>query len=149
MIASDLPGAGNILIFDNGGSSGFGPPSPIAPNGSGVYARATSRIIEVDPVTFELVWSYDGPNFYAMNISGVQRLPNGNTLITEGPSGRLFEVTTDGDIVWEYIHPVYTGSRESNSVYRAYRVPYDWIPQLEMPRENPISPPARAGYRVP
>jgi hypothetical protein len=149
MIAADLPGAGNILIFDNGGSSGFGPPSPIAPNGSGVYARATSRIIEVDPVTYELVWSYDGPNFYAMNISGVQRLPNGNTLITEGPSGRLFEVTAEGGIVWEYIHPVYVGARESNSVYRAYRVPYDWIPQLDRPEETAVVPPARAKYRVP
>jgi hypothetical protein len=137
------------MIFDNGGSSGFGPPSPIAANGSGVYARATSRIIEVDPVSFELVWSYDGPNFYAMNISGAQRLANGNTLITEGPSGRLFEVTTDGDIVWEYIHPVYVGARASNSVYRAYRVPYGWIPQLDLPEEHAVVPPARAGFRVP
>ena len=149
MIAESLPGAGNILIFDNGGSSGFGPPSPIAPGGSGVYARATSRILEIDPVTFELVWSYDGPGFYALNISGVQRLPNGNTLITEGPGGRLFEVTTEGEIVWEYIHPVYVGARESNSVYRAYRVPYGWIPQLQTPAELAVVPPSRGEFRVP
>jgi outer membrane protein assembly factor BamB len=149
MIAKGLPGAGNILIFDNGGSSGFGTPSAIAPSGSGIYARATSRILEIDPVTFELVWSYDGPNFYAMNISGAQRLPNGNTLITEGPSGRIFEVTVEGEIVWEYIHPAFVGARESNSVYRAYRVPYDWIPQLQAPDEIAVTPPARGEFRVP
>jgi len=36
-------------------------------------------------------------------VSGAQRLPNGNTLICEGRQGRLFEVTSEGDIVWEYI----------------------------------------------
>jgi hypothetical protein len=60
-------------------------------------------------------------------------LPNGNTLITEGSDGRIFEVTVDHEIVWEYINP-YKGSTEipgMNMVYRAYRVPYEWIPQLE------------------
>lgn len=149
MIPKGLPGAGNVLIFDNGGSSGYGAPSAIAPNGSGIYARATSRIVEIDPVTLELVWSYNGPNFYSVNISGVQRLENGNTLITEGAGGRLFEVTADGDIVWEYIHPVFSGARGSNAVYRAYRLPYDWIPQLERPAEVAVTPPERGEFRVP
>jgi hypothetical protein len=149
MIPEGLPGAGNIMIFDNGGSSGYGSPSPIAPNGSGIYARATSRVVEIDPVTLELVWSYNGPNFFATNISGAQRLPNGNTLVTEGPGGRLFEVTVDGDIVWEYVHPVFSGARESNSVYRGYRVPYDWIPQLERPDEIAVVPPARGDFHLP
>lgn len=149
MIPESLPGAGNILIFDNGGSSGFGAPSPIAPSGSGVYARATSRVIEIDPVTFEVVWSYDGPNFYSLNISGAQRLPNGNTLITEGAGGRLFEVSSDGAIVWEYMHPVFSGRGNSNAIYRAYRLPYDWIPQLESPAEVAVVPPALGEFRVP
>ena len=149
MIPRGLPGGGHVMIFDNGGSSGYGRPSPIAPNGSGIYARATSRIVEIDPVTLELVWSYNGPNFFATNISGAQRLPNGNTLITEGPSGRIFEVTTDGDIVWEYVHPEFVGPRQANSVYRAYRVPYDWIPQIRQPRERAVTPPSRAAFRVP
>jgi len=148
MIPKGLPGAGNILIFDNGGSSGYGRPTSIAPSGLGIYARATSRVVEIDPATLELVWSYNGPNFFATNISGAQRLPNGNTLVTEGPGGRLFEVTSDGDIVWEYIHPVFSGARESNSVYRAYRLPYDWIPQLDAPDEIAVRPPSRADFRV-
>lgn len=148
MIPKGLPGAGNILIFDNGGSSGYGSPSPIAANGLGIYARATSRIVEIDPVTLELVWSYAGPNFFSTNISGVQRLPNGNTLITEGAGGRLFEVTANGEIVWEYMHPVFSGARGSNAVYRGYRLPYDWIPQLAVPDEIAVAPPALGDFRL-
>ena len=99
--------------------------------------------------TLELVWSYAGPNFFSTNISGAQRLPNGNTLITEGAGGRLFEVTAEGDIVWEYVHPVFSGARRSNGVYRAYRIPYEWIPQLPVPDEVAVTPPSLVDFRVP
>lgn len=149
LIPRGLPGAGNMMIFDNGGSSGYGAPNAIAPNGLGVYARATSRILEIDPVTLEVVWSHQaGAQFFSTNISGAQRLPNGNTLITEGAGGRLFEVTSDGDIVWEYMVPFFDGPRRSNAVYRGYRLPYGWIPQLERPTENAIVPPELSEYRL-
>jgi hypothetical protein len=149
-IPKELPGAGNVMVFDNGGPSGYGKPSPIALNGQGIYARATSRVLEIDPVTLKLVWSYTAPTFFATNISGAQRLPNGNTLITEGPDGRVFEVTTQGAIVWEYIYPVFsTAARPTNSVYRAYRLPYEWIPQLARPKEKAVTPPAAGQFRVP
>jgi hypothetical protein len=90
LIPKGLPGAGNLLVFDNGGSSGYGFASPIAPNGVGAFARATSRVLEINPVTLELVWSYVNPRFFSTNISGAQRLPNGNTLITAGAGGRVF-----------------------------------------------------------
>jgi len=149
-IPKGLPGAGNVLVFDNGGASGYGRPSPVALNGQNIYARPTSRVLEIDPVSLKLVWSYTSPTFFATNISGAQRLPNGNTLITEGPDGRVFEVTKDGAIVWEYIFPVFTtGARPSNSVYRAYRLPYGWIPQLARPKEQAVTPPAAGKFRVP
>ena len=53
----------------------------------------------------EPTWEYqDDPatDFYATNISGAQRLPNGNTLVCNGPAGNFFEVKTDGTKVWEY-----------------------------------------------
>jgi hypothetical protein len=148
-IPKGLPGAGNVLIFDNGGSSGYGAPTSIAPNGSGIYARATSRVVEIDPVTLERVWMYTAPNFFSTNISGAQRLPNGNTLITEGAPGRVFEVTAEGAIVWEYMNaPTPTGSR-SNSVFRAYRLPYDWIPQIAAPVEAAVTPPPAGEFTLP
>jgi hypothetical protein len=142
IIPKGLPGAGNVLVFDNGGASGYGFPNPTAPNGSNSFARATSRVLEINPVTLQLVWSYNAPRFYSSNISGAQRLPNGDTLVTDGPNGRIFEVTSDKKIVWEYIYPVYSGANAANSVYRAYRLPYDWIPQIQRPAEKPITVPA-------
>jgi hypothetical protein len=149
LIPKGLPGAGNLLVFDNGGSSGYGFASPIAPDGRGALARATSRVLEIDPVTLELVWSYTNPRFFSTNISGAQRLPNGNTLITAGAGGRMFEVTRDGTIVWEHMHPVFSGANASNAVYRAYRIPYGWIPQLTVPSERRVTPPALGEFRVP
>ena len=65
-------------------------------------------MLEINPVTLELVWSYVAPaQFYSSNISGAQRLPNGNTLDHRRRAGRLFEVTRDGTIVWEYMSPFF------------------------------------------
>ena len=150
MIPKGLPGAGNLLLFDNGGASVYGRPSATALKGQDIYARPTSRVLEIDPVSLKLAWSYTAPAFFATNISSAQRLANGNTLITEGPDGRLFEVNTDGAIVWEYVYPVFTGGRgrPTNSVYRAYRVPYEWIPQLPRPVEEAVTPPKAEDFRV-
>jgi len=147
LIPKGLPGAGNLLVFDNGGSSGYGFDTPIARNGYGGLARANSRVLEIDPVKLELVWSYAPAGFFGTNISGAQRLPNGNTLITEGPTGRIFEVTAQKKIVWDYINPAFANG--ANAVYRAYRVPYGWVPQLPRPVEQPVTPPGPPGFRSP
>jgi hypothetical protein len=149
LIPYGLPGAGNLLLFDNGGASGMGDPSPISPQGNSIYQRANSRVLEIDPVELELVWSYTAPNFYSTNISGAQRLANGNTLITEGAPGRVFEVNPAKEIVWEFMNPPGEGGRKSNAVFRAYRLPYAWIPQLPAPREVPIVPPVAGTFHVP
>ena len=115
---------GNILIFDNG---------PHRLDDSVPYSRA----IEVDPATNAIVWKYqDKPawNFFSPRMGCAQRLPNGNTLITESSFGRFFEVTKEGEIVWEYVNPFFgkpffggpPGS-ESNQVFRAVRYSADEI----------------------
>jgi hypothetical protein len=146
LIPEGLPGAGNLMVFDNGGASGYGFSNPIAPNGVGAFVRPTSRVLEINPVTLERVWTYTDARFFSTNISGMQRLPNGNTLITAGAGGRLFEVDTAGTIVWEYMYPEFS---PRNAVYRSYRVPYDWIPQIERPEEHAIVPPEPGNFRVP
>lgn len=149
LIPKGLPGAGNLLVFDNGGSSGYGFAGPIAPEGRGAFQRATSRVLEINPVTLQLVWSYTNQRFFSTNISGAQRLPNGNTLITAGAGGRMFEVTREGAIVWEYMFPMFSGANQSNAVYRAYRLPYGWIPQLPVPVQRRVTPPTPGDFRVP
>lgn len=162
MIPKGLPGEGNLLVFDNGGWAGYGLPGVDSPDGQNSFRREHSRVIEFNPVTLEVVWEYTGKKagfsdanrFYSPYISSAQRLPNGNTLITEGADGRLFEVTPTGKTVWEYINPYFekTNLRSGgifNMVYRAYRVPYEWIPQLPIPQETSIEPPNVNFYRVP
>ena len=149
IVPKGLPGAGNLLVFDNGGSSGYGAASGIAPEGRGTFARAASRVLEINPVTLELVWSYTAPRFFSTNISSAQRLPNGNTLIDAGAPGRMFEVTADRAIVWEYLFPIFTGQNASNAVYRAYRIPYGWMPQVAPPAQRRVTPPAPGDFRVP
>ena len=70
-------------------------------------------------------------------------------MITEGADGRIFEVTAEGEIVWEYISPYFGEERpDRNMIYRAYRMPYDWIPQLEKPEERAVRPPALKDFRI-
>ena len=81
---------GNILIFDNG------------------TWRKWSRVIELDPRTEEIAWTYVAPEpkaFFSRSRGSNQRLPNGNTLIAESDAGRAFEVTPEREIVWEYRNP--------------------------------------------
>lgn len=101
---------GHILVYDNGTRRGY------------------SRVIEVDPLNGEIVWSYTGdpkPSFFSPYISGAERLPNGNTFICEGSAAgdsrrpRLFEVTSDGEIVWEYLSPY--ADPGTHGIYRAQR----------------------------
>ena len=84
--------------------------------------------MEVDPATDEIAWEYRGSpvlSFYSFHISSAQRLPNGNTLICEGGTGRFFEVTPPGEIVWEYVNPFYFPDDRfegmANYTFRAYR----------------------------
>ncbi|MFQ5571450.1 MAG: aryl-sulfate sulfotransferase, partial [Rhodothermales bacterium] len=104
-IEPGLPGAGNILVFENGQNSGFSSVRELAPviDENGAYALAPDGSFSPP----ELVWNYEQPDvFFSIFASGEQRLPNGNTLITEAQSGRIFEVTPENDIVWEYVNPV-------------------------------------------
>lgn len=88
---------GHLLMFDNIGNTG--------PLGS-------SRLLEIDPATMAIAWEYDGSPDHPLESvlrSNAQRLPNGNSLITESDGGRLVEVTAQGEIAWEYMNPVRGG----------------------------------------
>ena len=59
VIPKGLPGAGNVLVFDNGGAGGFGDPNPGAPDGTWNALRDCSRVLEINPVTLEMVWEFN------------------------------------------------------------------------------------------
>ena len=109
---------GNMLVFDNVGHRGM------------------SKVIEFDPLTQEIVWSYEGTpenGFYTRASGAAYRLPNGNTLIVESNSGRAFEVTRDGRIVWEYYNPHRAGDEDEliATLFDVVRLsadfPADWL----------------------
>jgi len=118
--------------------------------------RVFSRVLEINPITKQIEWEYKQPKptrdcnndgfyrgnerlFYSAIMAGCQRLPNGNTLIAEATVGRIFEVTRKGEVVWEYllgwVNPIpdpaggLFGAIGQHSIYRAYRVPYSWVPR--------------------
>lgn len=93
----DILPNGNILLFDNLGD--FGP-------------GGASRVVEVDPATSGIVWSYGGDpdnRLWSGWRSAQEPLPNGNILITESNGARIIEIDRGGRIVWEYINPVRSG----------------------------------------
>jgi hypothetical protein len=160
MIPRGLPGEGNILVFDNGGWAGYGAPNPGSVTGVNNALRDYSRVLEFDPVTLKIVWQYTPREaglvvpltaymFYSGFISCAQRLPNGNTMITEGAGRRLFEVTREHEIVWEYISPYQGRQNRLGIVYRAYRLPYEWIPQAARPPEKAVRRLENSRFRVP
>ncbi len=116
---------GNILLFDNG---------PHRLDETFPFSRA----IEINPASKEIVWHYQETrpfNFYSPRISNAYRLPNGNTLINEGVFGRFFEVTRDGEVVWEFVNPHFgpesaPAKAQQNGVFRVYRYTEDEIARL-------------------
>ncbi len=109
-IPKDRPGAGHLLIFNNGMRRPGGEYSTVEEivtpvDSQGRYTREAGKPFGPD----RSVWSYSAPkksDFYSALISGAQRLSNGNTLICSGNNGTLFEVTPGGEIVWKYVNPV-------------------------------------------
>ncbi len=95
--ASLLPN-GHITLFDNLG---------------GFRDDNSARVLEVDPKSGAVVWLYQGDESHPSHSplrSSVETLPNGNALITESDGGRIFEVTREGEIVWNFVNPTRGGA---------------------------------------
>ena len=113
---------GNVLIYDNGTQRRF----------MGLFPH--SRVFEINPATNEIEWEYRDRfpfTFYSPQVSGVQRLPGGNTLICEGLRGRIFQVTPSGEVVWEYVNHYFEPNIfgfDSNMVFRAYFYTPEQVP---------------------
>ena len=109
-IEQGCPGGGNILVFNNGlmrPGGGYSSVEEIVPpvDENGNYSYTPGSAYEPE----EPIWIYTAEDlfdFFAINLAGAQRLPNGNTLICNGPHGLFFEVTEEKEIVWEYINTI-------------------------------------------
>lgn len=107
---------GNILLFDNG------------------LSRRWSRVIELDPIGRRIVWEYTAKtpeDFFTVSRGANQRLGNGNTLITNSDSGQVFEVTPEGEIVWELLNPNRNDEGYPATIVRAKRYETAFIESLQ------------------
>jgi len=129
-IDQGLPGAGDILLFNNGVQREKGvsyssvEERSLPVSSSGTYVKDGDTFSDAP-----LVWSYtaeDPSSFFSRSISGAQRLSDGYTLICNGEKGEFFEVTEDGEIVWEYENKENT---KHKSVFRitAYPISYQGL----------------------
>ena len=137
---------GSIQIFNNGHQR-FRPYStvieivpPLLDDGK----YALDADLAYKPQSFDVLYQGTPPEaFFSQNTSGAQRLPNGNLFITEGPAGRMFEVNATGEIVWDYLNPIFVSPHPDSRgpIFRARRylpddpaftgrdlTPGDWIP---------------------
>jgi hypothetical protein len=157
-IPAGLPGAGHLMVFNNGqylfqrtpgssileinpflDASGRDTGKYVNPPDAGYRREIYDKDTHNQPrqISKQVVWSYSSVNshgFFSHIGSSGQRLPNGNTLICSDTEGHFFEVTSKGDLVWEYINPVTRDGPVKtlgdvlpmvNSAFRAYRYPAD------------------------
>ena len=119
--APQLLPSGRMLIFDNGRYRGY------------------SRVIEIDPLSLDILWEYRAEGFFTLSQGYAQRLSNGNTLVTESECGRAFEITMQKRIVWQYHHPEVQNETNSQHpekfgsrqwIYRMRRYPSEFIEPL-------------------
>ncbi len=112
---------GNILLFDNG------------------VASRRSRVVEVNPLSREIEWEYGGGQagrFYSAARGSAQRLPNGNTLVAVSDSGHAFEVTHEGQMVWEFWNPILDEKNHRATIIRAKRYEKKMVDRL-LKRDRP------------
>jgi hypothetical protein len=103
--------SGNILVFDNGLNRGC----------RGRRDGSGGR---------KIVWEYKAPNpkdLFSRGTRTVQRLANGDTLITDSDHGRAFEVTSNGEIVWDFFNPRGDKDNHRATIHRMNRYASDFI----------------------
>ena len=132
-----LPGAGNMLVLNNGNDrpgGNYSSVEEIVPpvDSLGNYSLTPGQAYGPETA----IWTYeDPPDFYSGFASGAGRLPNGNTLVNSSDAGTIFEVTPEGTTVWKYVSPVTQDGPVTqgdsipfrrNAVFRAYRYAPDY-----------------------
>ncbi|MDC7219475.1 MAG: aryl-sulfate sulfotransferase [Spirochaetales bacterium] len=125
-----LPGAGNIMVFNNGqylfqrtpsssmieinpflDKKGVEQSDYVNPPDAGYRRETYHKDTHNRPrfVSVQVVDSYQPVNNHGMFShigSSAQRLPNGNLFLCSDTEGHFFEVTGEGKLAWEYINPI-------------------------------------------
>ncbi|KYK19975.1 hypothetical protein AYK24_04500 [Thermoplasmatales archaeon SG8-52-4] len=143
-IKNGYPGEGNILVFNNGidrPDADYSSVDEIEPlvDGNGNYYLEPGEAYDPDEPT----WIYKSENpkdFFSASRSGAQRLIDGNTIICNSEEGYFFEVTSEGEVVWDYLNPY--PDLSNNIVFKICKYPIDYpgIQELFQPPDTPSTP---------
>jgi hypothetical protein len=106
--------SGSIFVLDNG------------------RYRQSSRILRINPVTLSILWEYSAPNFFTLSQGYLQLLPNGNLLVTQSEQARVFELTPNKTIAWEFFDTTKGVDEDATpkDIYRATRYTREIIDEL-------------------
>lgn len=157
-IEKGKPGAGHLTVYNNHipnrNGMNYSAIHEIVPptDGKGNYIIQKGKAFGPE----KPVWTYmahDTVSFWSGFISGAHRMENGNTFINEGAKGRLFEVTNEGKIVWEFLNHFRGDLRKTNgdpfipvpmtySQFRATFIPASH-PGLANKKLQPLNPQPR------
>ena len=113
------PGEGNLLLYNNGYGSFQSAVMELVPPLNEDHTYHIDPDEAYGPAEATIVYS---DNIYSPILSGAQRLPNGNTLMTVAVQKRIVEVNSNGIIQWDY---TYNGN--SNVVPRALKYDIDYL----------------------
>lgn len=124
-IDEGLPGENNLILFNNGNDDNSSDLIEFIPPllEDGTYEIAENQPFA--PLPGNYVFFYESNDFHGDHLCGVYRLPNGNTVATNGPGQEVREVNTEGEIVWQHFTPF--------TIMRAVKYSYDI---LDPPVEN-------------
>jgi hypothetical protein len=129
------PGAGDILVFNNGATrpgTHYSTVDEIVPpvNQDGQYYLESHS--KFGPSAQTWIYTANPPeSLYSSHYSGAERLTDGNTLICDGEGGRFFEVTPDGTTVWDYTNPY--PAPVANNVFKIVYIPEEIPPEPDVP----------------
>ena len=129
-IQPGLPGAGHLMVFNNGqylyqrtpqssaleidpflDANGHDAAKYINPPDAGYRRETYDHDTHNQPreISKQVIWSYRSVNSHGCFShigSSAQRLPNGGVFICSDTEGHFFEITAKGELAWEYINPV-------------------------------------------
>jgi hypothetical protein len=121
-------------------AAGFERPGFIQLFNNRPFSSRRSQLLEVDPLDGTVAWDFTVEGFFSATKGAQQALPNGNLLVVSSRGWRVFEITREGRLVWQWTPPW--------EPQRLRRYAYDYTPQLAALKPAP-APPVRPepGYR--
>ena len=159
-------GTGKVLLLDQTGKTIWKHKgrncSDIWMLASGNILFADNNVIEVDPKTDKIVWTYKPAQQKGGGAFACQRLENGNTMVGENSAGRIVEVDPKGKIVFELKLPLCQSGSHNNLrnvrklangnylvAYKAKAMVREYTPEGKVVFEVKVKPVAFSAVRLP